>query len=107
MSVTFFRTGPENGLSFDNFSKIAHKIVKSKYFVNIENESDSAINSLSSDTQFVESSFVLYKLSGGGGGGHSLSLLFCKSVQISITSVKIRESCLNLNSRTEEAQLLK
>ena len=29
-----FRT-PENDLNFDNFAKIAHKIAKSKYFVDI------------------------------------------------------------------------
>ena len=40
---------PENDLNFDNLAKIAHKIAKSKHFVDIENESDSPINSLSSD----------------------------------------------------------
>ena len=42
--LDIFRT-PENGLNFDNLAKIAHKIAKSKYFVNIENESESPINS--------------------------------------------------------------
>ena len=39
----------ENCLNFNNFAKIAHKIAKSKYFVDIQNESDFPINSLSND----------------------------------------------------------
>ena len=46
-SLKFFQTS-KNGL--DYFAKIAHKIVKSKYFPNILNDSDSRINSLSDDT---------------------------------------------------------
>ena len=34
---------------FDNFAKIAHKMAKLKYFINIENESDSPINSILND----------------------------------------------------------
>ena len=33
-SLTFFRTS-KNGLNFDYFAKIAHKIAKSKYFSDI------------------------------------------------------------------------
>ena len=32
-----------------HFAKIAHKVANSKYFVDIYNESDSSINSLSND----------------------------------------------------------
>ena len=39
----------QNGLNSDYFAKIAHKIVKSKYFPDILNDSDSSINSLSND----------------------------------------------------------
>ena len=39
----------QNGINFNNFEKIAHKIAKSKYFVDIWNESDSPINYLSDD----------------------------------------------------------
>ena len=49
---------------FDNFEKIAHKIAKSKYFVDIENKSNCLINSLSNDDVWsVRVSFVLQKLS--------------------------------------------
>ena len=47
-SFEFFRTS-KNGLNSDYFAKIAHKIPKSKYFPNIFNDSDSAINFLSDD----------------------------------------------------------
>ena len=43
MRLIFLRT-PEDGLNFDNFTKIAHKIAKSKCFLNIGNESVSLIN---------------------------------------------------------------
>ena len=51
-SLKFFRTS-KNGLKSNYFSKIAHKIAKSKYFPNIFDDSDSPINSLSDDIQFV------------------------------------------------------
>ena len=47
-SLKFFRTS-KNGLKFDYFAKIAHKIAKSKYFPNIFDDSDSPINFLSDD----------------------------------------------------------
>ena len=49
--------------------KIAHKVAKSKYFVDILNESDSSINSLFNDIVFVGVSFVLQNLSVWDGGG--------------------------------------
>ena len=39
----------QNGLNSDYFAKNAHKIAKSKYFSDILNDSDTAINSLSDD----------------------------------------------------------
>ena len=51
-SLKFFRT-PKNGLKSDYFTKIAHKVAKPKYFPNIFDDSDSPINSLSDDIQFV------------------------------------------------------
>ena len=50
-------------------AKIAHKVEKSKYFSNIQNESYSPLNSLSSDIWFVGVKFDVQKLFGGGGGG--------------------------------------
>ena len=47
-SLKFFRTS-KNELKSDYFAKIAHKIVKSKYFSDILNDSDCPINSLSDD----------------------------------------------------------
>ena len=47
-SLRFFRTS-KNGLNSDDSMKIAHGIAKSKYFLNILNDSDSLINSLSDD----------------------------------------------------------
>ena len=52
-SLKFFQTS-ENGLKSDYFAKIAHKIAKSKYFLNIFDDSDSPINSLFDDITFVE-----------------------------------------------------
>ena len=46
--LKFCRTS-KNGLNSDYFAKNAHKIAKSKYFPDILNDSDSAINSLSDD----------------------------------------------------------
>ena len=37
MSLIIFGP-PENCINLDNFAKIAHKIAKSRYFVNTENE---------------------------------------------------------------------
>ena len=48
MSLILIRT-PEIGLNFDSFTEIARKIEKSKHFINIENGSDSPINSFSND----------------------------------------------------------
>ena len=48
-SLKFFRIS-KNGLKFEYFAKIAHKISKSKYFPNIFYDSDCPINSLSDDT---------------------------------------------------------
>ena len=47
-SSKFFRTS-KNGLKSDYFAKIAHKIMKPKYFPNIFDDLDSPINSLSDD----------------------------------------------------------
>ena len=44
----FFRTS-ENGLNSAYFAKIADKMAKAKYFLNIFYDSDSPINSLSDD----------------------------------------------------------
>ena len=38
-----------SGAFVEHFAKIAHKVAKSKYFVDIQNELDSSINSLSND----------------------------------------------------------
>ena len=78
MSLIVFRT-PENGLIFDNFLQIAHKIEISKYLANIEHESDSPINFLFSDMLFVDVSFL--KIIGGGLLA-PLLLLFCGSAYI-------------------------
>ena len=51
-SLKFFRTS-KNSLNSDYFAKIAHKIAKSRYFPNILNGSNSPINSLSDDIEFV------------------------------------------------------
>ena len=45
-SLKFFRTS-RNGLNSDYFLKNAQKIAKSKYFIDLLNDSDSPINSLS------------------------------------------------------------
>ena len=50
-------------------AKIAHKVEKSKYFSNIQNESYSQLNSLSSDIWFDGVKFDVQKLFRGGGGG--------------------------------------
>ena len=47
-SLKFFRTS-KNGLNSAYFAKIAHKIAKPKYFLNIFYDSDSPINALSDD----------------------------------------------------------
>ena len=64
-SLKFFRTS-ENGLNSAYFAKIAHKIAKPKYFPNIFDDSDSPINSLSDDIQFVGVTEVFRKLLVGG-----------------------------------------
>ena len=79
-SLKFLRTS-KNGLNSDYFSKIAHKIVKSKYFPNIFNDSDSLINSLADDILFVGGNLNLSKII-GGGTPHRRILLFCKIVYI-------------------------
>ena len=50
--LKFFPTS-KNGLNSDYFAKNAHKIAKSKSFLDILNDSDSPINSLSDDIEFV------------------------------------------------------
>ena len=62
-------------LKFDNFANIADKTAKSKYFANIQNQSDSPINSFSNNVYFVgvSSSFKNYR---GRRGA------FCKSVYV-------------------------
>ena len=61
-SLKFFRTAILEPLQ-SHFAKIAHKVAKSKYFFNIENELVSLINSFSNDIKFVGISLVLQKLS--------------------------------------------
>ena len=56
-----------SGAFAEHFPKIAHKVEKSKYFVDTSNELDSSINSFSNDKQFVGVSFVLQELSVGWG----------------------------------------
>ena len=51
-SLKFFQSS-ENGLKSDYFAKIAHKIAKSKYFLNIFYDSNSPINSFFDDVKFV------------------------------------------------------
>ena len=51
-SLKFFRIS-ENGLNSAYIAKIAYKIAKPKYFLNIFDDSDSPINSLSDDIKFV------------------------------------------------------
>ena len=69
-----FRT-PENGLNFDLFVNLAHKIAKSKYFVDIQNESNSQINSFTMIYSLLWSvlSFKNYRWWWCGGGHPSIS----------------------------------
>ena len=64
----FFRTAVLEPLR-SHFAKIAHKISKSKYFSNIQNEPYSLLNSFSDDIWFARVRFTFQKLWGGGGGG--------------------------------------
>ena len=70
MSLIFFRI-PDNGLNLDNFAKIAHKVEKSKYFLNIENELGSPINFPSSVSSFKSYFWA------GGTDSHSYSANAC------------------------------
>ena len=82
----FYETGifrsPENELNIDNFSKIAHKIAKSKCFVDIQNKSDSPINSLSNDIWSVGVNFVIKKIIGGRETALTTSITYSATVCI-------------------------
>ena len=78
-----FFSDSHSGAIAEHFAKIPHEVVKSEYFFNISNESESPINSLF-NIQFVGVSLVLQKLSllGGGGGGGTTSVAYFAKVYI-------------------------